>query len=92
MLKVPTSSLFRHESAWAVYVVENGVAHRRLVEVGQRSGLEAEILKGVTAGERIIVYPSDAIRDGVKVAPRSSDRSGKREAGSGKLDSSNARP
>ena len=70
VLKVPTSSLFRHESAWAVYVVENGVAHSRLVEVGQRSGLEAEILEGVTAGERIIVYPSDAIRDGVKVAAR----------------------
>lgn len=71
VLKVPTSSLFRHEAAWAVYVVENGVAVRRLVEVGQRSGLEAEVVGGLTAGERIIVYPSDAIRDGVKVAARS---------------------
>jgi HlyD family secretion protein len=71
VLKVPTSSLFRHESAWAVYSVENGVARRRLVEVGQRSGLEAEVLSGLTAGEQIIVYPSDAIRDGVKVAARS---------------------
>jgi HlyD family secretion protein len=70
VLKVPTSSLFRHEADWAVYAVENGVARRRIVEVGQRGGLEAEILGGVTAGEQIIVYPSDAIREGAKVGER----------------------
>ena len=71
VLKVPTSSLFRHETAWAVYGSRTAWPAAVLVEVGQRSGLEAEVLGGVSAGERIIVYPSDAIRDGVKVAPRS---------------------
>jgi HlyD family secretion protein len=70
VLKVPTSSLFRHDGAWALYVVENGRAVRRLVQVGQRNGLEAEITGGLAGGERIIVFPSDAVADGVKVTPR----------------------
>jgi HlyD family secretion protein len=70
VVKVPTSSLFRRGEAWAVYVVQDDVAHERDVTVGQRSGAEAEILKGLTAGERIVVYPSDAIGDGVRVAAR----------------------
>ena len=70
VLKVPTSSLFRHESDWAVYVVENDRAVRRLVQVGERNGLEAEITGGLAGGERIIVYPSDAVEDGVRVTPR----------------------
>jgi HlyD family secretion protein len=72
VLKVPTSSLFRHDGKWAVYKVENGAAVRQLVEIGQRSGLEAEVLSGVDAGQRIIVYPSDSIADGVKVEDRRS--------------------
>jgi HlyD family secretion protein len=71
VVKAPTSSLFRYESKWAVYKVENGRAVRRLVEVGRRSGLEAEILDGLAAGDRIVVYPSEALADGVKVTPRS---------------------
>jgi HlyD family secretion protein len=70
VLKVPTSSLFRHEAEWAVYVVENDRAVRRLVKVGERNGLEAEIIGGLTEGERIIVFPSDAVSDGVAVTAR----------------------
>jgi HlyD family secretion protein len=70
VLKVPTSSLFRHEGAWAVYVVENGRAVRRVVQTGERNGLEAEITGGLSGAERIIVFPSDAVTDGVKVSPR----------------------
>jgi HlyD family secretion protein len=70
VLKVPTSSLFRIGEEWAVYVAQDGIAHSRTVSVGQRSGAEAEILKGLSAGERIIVFPSDAIADGVRVAAR----------------------
>jgi HlyD family secretion protein len=44
---------------------------RRVVQVGQRSGLEAEVTGGLTGDERIILYPSDAIAEGVKVEPRS---------------------
>ena len=70
VLKVPVSSLIRQGSDWALYVVENDRASRRIVQVGERNGLEAEIAGGLSGGERIIVYPSDAITDGVKVTSR----------------------
>jgi HlyD family secretion protein len=71
VLKVPTSSLFRHGTEWAVYRVDADTAMRRTVEIGGRNGLEAEVLAGVEAGDRIVVYPSEAIEHGVTVAPRS---------------------
>lgn len=71
VLKVPVSSLFRHEGLWAVYKVENDRAVRQVIEVGQRNGLEAEVLGGLSAGDRIIAYPSEAVGDGVKVTTRS---------------------
>jgi len=70
VLKVPTSSLFRQQGEWAVYVVENDRAARRAVKIGERTGLEAEVTSGLSGGERIIVYPSDAVAEGVKVKPR----------------------
>jgi HlyD family secretion protein len=70
VLKVPASALFRHEEAWAVYRVENGRAVRQAVQVGQQSGLEAELTAGLDAGQTIIVYPSEAVRDGVQVVAR----------------------
>ena len=71
VLKVPTSSLFRHGTEWAVYKVVNDTAVLQRVDIGQRNGLEAEVLKGLTEAERIVVYPSDAIRDGTKLTERS---------------------
>ena len=71
VMKVPTSSLFRHGDDWAVYVVQDDRAVLRTVQVGQRSGLEAEVIGGLQLGDRIIVYPSDAVADGVKVTARS---------------------
>ena len=70
VLKVPVSSLVRHGSDWVLYIVENDRATRRVVQIGERNGLEAEVTSGLSGGERIIVYPSDAITDGVKVTAR----------------------
>lgn len=70
VVKVPTSSLFRHEGEWAVYRVENGKAVRRPVTIGQRNGLDAELISGLQAGDRIVVYPSDDIADGVALVAR----------------------
>ena len=70
VLHVPTSSLFRRGEAWAVYAVDAGVATLREVEIGQRTGFEAEILSGLTEGERVIAYPSDQVTDGTAVVER----------------------
>lgn len=70
VLKVPTSSLFREGTDWAVYKVVDSAAQLQIVEVGQRGGLEAEVLSGLAEGDQVVVYPSDAIRPGVKLARR----------------------
>jgi HlyD family secretion protein len=70
VLTVPTSSLIRSGEEWAVYVVENERAVRRVIQLGQRSGLAAEVTSGLAENERIIVYPSDSVADGVGVTPR----------------------
>src|SRR5688572_3978021 len=72
VLKVPTSSLFREGTEWAVYKVVDNAAQLQMVAVGQRSGLEAEVLSGLAEGDQIVVYPSDAIRPGVTLARRNS--------------------
>jgi HlyD family secretion protein len=67
VLQVPASALFRHQAQWAVFVIEAGRAVLREVEVGQRNGLRAQIISGLQSGEVVISYPSDTIRDGVRV-------------------------
>jgi HlyD family secretion protein len=48
-------------------VVEAGRARPRDVLVGHRGESEAEVLGGLRAGERVILYPSDRVDDGVRV-------------------------
>jgi HlyD family secretion protein len=66
----PTSSLFRRGESWAVFVVEDGRARLRTVDVGQRNGLQAQVREGLQPGEQVIVHPADALEDGGRVAPR----------------------
>jgi HlyD family secretion protein len=70
VLKAPNSALFRNGDDWAVFVLQDGKAVRRNVKLGQRNGLEAEILEGLAAGDQVIVHPSDQIADGVPVEIR----------------------
>lgn len=69
-LKVPISSLFRHEGSWAVFTVEEGRAVVTPIQIGERSDLEAQVLGGVADGERIIEYPGDTIDPGTMVEER----------------------
>jgi HlyD family secretion protein len=70
VLKVPTSALFRQGEAWAVYVVEDGRAWIRKVELGHQAGQEAEVVSGVVEGARVIQHPSDTLTDGARVEER----------------------
>ena len=69
-IKVPTSALFRHGDEWAVYVVTDGRAELRKIGIGHRSGTDAEVLAGLKPGERVAVYPSDAVQHGVRVTTK----------------------
>lgn len=70
ILQVPASALFREGDGWAVFLVADGQAKKRVVEVGQRNGLRAQVLAGVVEGERIVVHPDDQVNEGVRVVSR----------------------
>lgn len=70
LLLVPTSALFRHQDGWAVFVARAGRAHLTPVQIGQRSGLAAQVLAGLKAGEQVIAHPDEKVADGVRVQPR----------------------
>ena len=71
IVKVPMSALFRAGDQWAVYEVRDGLAQRTIVELGQQTGREAEVLAGLDEHARVIVHPGDAVQDGTRVQQRS---------------------
>jgi len=69
-VQIPASAAFRHEGAWAVYLLRDGKAKLVPVEVGRRGDLMVQILAGLEPGQKVIVHPSDRVADGVDVALR----------------------
>ncbi len=67
-LKAPTGALFRRDEDWAVFAVEAGRAVLRPIEIGERNAREAQVLDGLAPGQEVIVYPSDSLSDGSRVA------------------------
>jgi len=68
VLKVPSGALFQRGNTWQTYVVDGGRARKRTVEIGHSNGLAAEVLAGLNAGDRVVVYPGDKVADGVRVS------------------------
>lgn len=51
-------------------LAEDGRARLRPARIGRRSGSEAEGVEGLRAGTRVVLYPTDHVADGVRVAER----------------------
>lgn len=66
-LKVPVGTLFRRGDDWAVFVVEDGRARLRRVDVGERNNEEAQIIGGIHAGQTVILHPPDTLTEGTRV-------------------------
>ncbi|WP_417269706.1 efflux RND transporter periplasmic adaptor subunit [Celeribacter sp.] len=69
-LTVPASALFRHDDEWAVFEVSEGTAQLRPVEIGPNNGVQAQVLSGLSEGDRVILYPSSGVSDGTRVTER----------------------
>lgn len=67
LLLVPASALFRTGAAWSVFVVEDGVARRREIEVGERGTAAAEVRRNLDEGDLVILHPSDRLSEGAPV-------------------------
>lgn len=70
VLTIPASTLFRYQDGWAVFAVEADNAQLKKVEIGQRNGLQAQVLSGINENQRLITHPSEMINDGTKVQIR----------------------
>ncbi len=70
VLQLPASSIFRKGDGWAVFVVNNNRAELRQIQTGQKNGLTAQVLSGLSEGESVIIHPDDLIKDGIRVKPR----------------------
>jgi HlyD family secretion protein len=69
-LMVPGGAVFRQGDDWATYVVEDGRAHLRRLQLGRRNNAAVEVLGGVRKGERVVLYPTDNVSDGVRAEVR----------------------
>ncbi len=70
VIKLPLTAMFRDGQQWAVFVESNGRAEKRLLKIGRRNGLDAEILDGLAVGDRIVLHPGDRVDNGVRIATR----------------------
>ncbi len=86
VLRVPVSAVFPRPSdavdgtpddatadddgRMAVFAIDGGRARLREVVIGGRNGEQAWIVSGLREGERVIVYPGDAVRGGARVEAR----------------------
>lgn len=70
VLKVPAGTLFRQGSEWATFLVQRAKAVLQVVRIGHTNGIETEIVEGLSAGDQIILHPSDRVRSGVHIVPR----------------------
>lgn len=69
-LILPLLALFRDGSDWSVFVESDGRAELRKIEIGRRNSLDAEVLGGLEAGERVVLYPGERVSAGVRIAER----------------------
>jgi HlyD family secretion protein len=70
VITVPVAALFRKDENWAVFAVKDGRAHLTAVEIGQRNNRIAEVISGLSAGDQVVLHPSDRVQEGVAVSER----------------------
>ena len=66
-LVVPRASIVRDGDRRYVYLLENGQARRREVQVGLTGLTEVEIVSGVKEQDRVILPGSTALSEGLRV-------------------------
>jgi HlyD family secretion protein len=76
VVTVPRSALLQGTDGeagargWAVFVIRAGRAERRGVRVGHMGGAAAEVLGGLEMGDEVVLFPSDQVIPGKRVARR----------------------
>ncbi len=67
---IPDTALVERAGISAVFVVDKtDHVHLRMVRVGEQQHGRSEILSGLTAGERYVTHPTDALANGARIQP-----------------------
>ncbi len=66
-LAIPRRAVTQSERGTYVFVVTDGIARRRDVELGVAEGTMVEVLSGVSAQEQVVVLGKDGLKDGTAV-------------------------
>jgi membrane fusion protein (multidrug efflux system) len=66
---VPEQAVVPAIDSLTVFVVKDGVAHRRKVRLGARMPGKVEVLEGISAGEEVVVAGQQKLRDQMPVKP-----------------------
>ncbi len=65
---IPQTAVRPSEKGFLAYVVEDGVAHERVLTLGLRTAAgDVQVRSGLKVGEPVVVRGAEALRDGVKV-------------------------
>lgn len=83
VVRVPLDGIFERFGSQHVYVIENEVAHRRVVELGAVRAGFAEVEAGLAPGEKVVSKGVTRVVDGskVKVVPDDSTTASSTEPG-----------
>ncbi len=66
-LVIPLDTVIEQEKGRIVFVEEKGKALRREIETGPKSGAMVQVLKGLKAGEKLVVFGQRSLIGGEKV-------------------------
>ena len=67
-LLIPAVAILAEDEEASVFVVEDGIAKRRMVTTGLESGARIEVTSGLEGSEQVIVVGQSALRDGTPVS------------------------
>jgi HlyD family secretion protein len=70
VVRVPVGCLFRRGDGWAAFVIEDGTARIREVQLGQRNETFGQIVDGLAPGQLVVLHPPDTLTDGLRVKVR----------------------
>jgi HlyD family secretion protein len=64
VVTVPLSALVHDDSQWSVFVVKGDQVEKRIVKIGHRATLYAEVLQGLKTGELVVKHPPEELTEG----------------------------
>lgn len=70
VVMVPIGALFRENGQWSVFVEQEGRATTRKLVIDHMNDQFAEVIEGVSGGERIVLYPSDKVINSALIEQR----------------------